>query len=345
MLNPGPPVPESARHPPPVPYFFITGLCYGDSTHLINKTTGIISSEWAITNDKGDTIYKSTNENATYYFKKRGYYEICLSTYNGHTAIKKRVIHVDTVTKANCSFRFCYDEFDNLSACSDQYIWVLPDNSTSTDPFPTYKFSSPGNYPVKLIAKKGNHADTLQKFIQVRGDSIGLPNASFTSKLLDASSTFLFVATDSLADTYSWYFGDNFGDDTSGYKVVHHIDKSVYKPPVNLFVTNGCGVSIDMLDPFAVTEVPSGIQKEAEISIYPNPASNEFKLKINDIAGSTCDVQLMDIRGAVINERRVLNERKEMTISIDVHALSDGIYLLQLKTEQGIWREKIMITK
>lgn len=333
-------------HPPPVPYFFITGLCFGDSTHFINKTGGgIISNTWSIMNDKGDTIYTSGKDNATYYFKKRGYYSVCLSAYNGHTATKIRVIKVDTVVKANCSFRNCYDVFDNLSACSDQFIWVLPDNSISTERFPAYTFNIPGDYPVKLIAKKGNKTDTLQKSIHVRGDSVGIPNAAFTSKLINPPSTFLFTAVDSLAHAYSWYFGDNQGDDSSGYKVIHLIDKSVYTPPVNLFVTNGCGTAVDMMDPFSITEIAEEKIPE-QITIYPNPVIDELKVIIGktEIRGPV-RIQLLDMNGCILKEDQLWNMAMKTDLAYDVHSLLSGVYILMIRTEKQCIRKKIIVEK
>lgn len=331
-------------HPPPVPYFFITGLCFGDSTRFINKTQNAISTEWAITNDKGDTIYKSKDEHVAYYFKKRGYYVISLIAYNGHYATKSRLVHVDTVTKANCSFHYCYDEFDNLSACSDQFIWIMPDKTVSTDMFPSYTFTSPGNYPVTLIAKKGNKTDTLQKSIHVRGDSVGLPNAAFTSKLLDTSSTFLFTAIDTLAISYNWYFGDNQGD-TSGYRVIHTIDKSAYKPPVNLIVTNGCGLAIDILDPFEATGIIE-TEPQLRLTIYPNPVQNELNILMDEaLIAKSAQLQITDVAGAVLVESTWSDPGKQQRISYDVSAWNSGVYFFYIKTAHQLLRKKFVIIK
>src|SRR3569832_1993749 len=98
--------PSRELHPPPVPYFFITGLCLGDTTHFINKTaSGVLYFSWNITNDKGDTIYHSSNTNLSYYFKKRGFYRVSLTADNGHVVTKTRTIQVDTLTKAHFVFR------------------------------------------------------------------------------------------------------------------------------------------------------------------------------------------------------------------------------------------------
>jgi PKD repeat protein len=335
---------EKLLHPPPVPYFFITGLCYGDTTHFINKTVStLISSEWNILNDKGDTLYHSADKDLSYYFKKKGFYTICLTANNGHIATKTRVVKVDTLTKANCSFRSCYDVFDNQSTCSDQFVWILPDKSLSTDVYPTYTFSAPGKYPVTLIAKRGNRADTLQKQITIKGDSVGMPSATFTCKRLNTDSTFEFTAVDALADVYAWYFGDGQGDDTSGYKVVHTIN-GTYTPPVNLFITNGCGTAVDLLDPFTVTEIAEEKKSTLTITVFPNPVADELLVSINKLAiGKFTIVRLMDANGSVLKETKFLNTAELLNFKYDAHVFANGIYLIQVQAGEQVINRKFIV--
>jgi hypothetical protein len=96
---------EQVMHPPAVPYFLITGLCYGDTTHFINRSSGAASVHWCILNDKGDTLHQSGDNTMSYYFKKRGFYSICLTADNGHLATKTRIVRVDTITEANFAYR------------------------------------------------------------------------------------------------------------------------------------------------------------------------------------------------------------------------------------------------
>jgi PKD repeat protein len=341
-----PPINKKTVHPPPVPYFVIRGLCFGDTTHFINKTiTTLISSEWNILNDKGDTLYHSKDKDLNYYFKKRGYYTICLTADNGHIATKTRMVRVDTLTKAAFAFRSCYDEFDNQSTCSDQFVWVLPDKSTSTAIDPAYVFSAPGKYAVTLISKKGNSADTLHKLISIKGDSVGIPTATFTCKRLSADSTFEFTALDSLADIYSWYFGDGLGDDTSGYKAIHKIN-STYSPPVNLFITNGCGVAVDLLDPFAVTDITEEINNASfSLTIFPNPPeADELTVSINKLTpGKHVCIRLMDVRGALLKESTFLNAAETINFKYDTHIFSTGIYLLQVKAGEEMVNRKFIV--
>jgi PKD repeat protein len=339
-----PTINKKTVHPPPIPYFIIRGLCFGDTTHFINKTTSsIISSEWNILNDKGDTLYHSEDKDLRYYFKKRGFYTICLTADNGHIATKTRIVRVDTLTKAAFVFRSCYDEFDNQSTCSDQFVWILPDKSTSTAIDPPYTFSAPGKYAVTLISKKGNHIDTLHKQITIKGDSVGIPTATFRCKRLSADSTFEFTALDSLANVYSWYFGDGLGDDTSGYKVIHKIN-STYSPPVNLFITNGCGVAIDLLDPFTVTAIPEENNASFNLTIFPNPVADELNVSLNKLAvGKYICIRLMNANGALLKQSTFVNTTDTINFKYDAHVLSSGIYLIQVQAGEEMMNRKFIV--
>lgn len=327
-------------HPPPVPYFYITGLCFGDTTHFINHTD-IGSIRWSITTDKGDTIYRAVGDQAAYYFKKRGAYNVCLTADNGHLATKIRTVIVDTITKADFSFRYCYDVFDNLSACSDQYVWVLPDGSSTTAAFPAYKFTRPGVYPVKLVAIRGNRKDTLLKSISIRGDSLGAPNANFTFRKIGEPAVYEFTAMDSLADNYSWYFGDQKYDDTSGFKVIHSIDLETYDGAVDLWMSNGCGAANFQLDPIHLTRIKENSFEESVV-VYPDPAADE--LHVNFSNGSTekdRSIKLMDLRGRVLIDFKQEQVQNEDVLHIG--SLPAGMYILQIGTERSRWNKKIVI--
>ncbi len=261
---------SGTRHLPPVGNFIVKGLCAGDSTHFIDKTSGGYAIYWGIANDKGDTIYSSYEKNISYFFTKIGPYSVTMTSYNGHYTTITRNLYVDTVPHADFLFRYCYNQLYNFSTCSDQFVWILPDSSISTLDFPSYKFDKAGTYPITLIAKKGLKADTLTSLVKVAPDSLGFPNATFTAFLKDTNLfVFDFTALDTSASYYYWWFGDGQFDNTSNSpKVTHLLDTSKYAYPVTLSITNGCGSNNYDLDVFAtlclspsnatVTDITSG---------------------------------------------------------------------------------------
>lgn len=56
-------------------------------------------------------------------------------------------------------------DMTNISQNADQYLWSFGDGSTSEAISPSHKYLLSGRYTVKLIAKKGEKANTLKKDI------------------------------------------------------------------------------------------------------------------------------------------------------------------------------------
>jgi hypothetical protein len=336
-------VKEKVMHPPPVPYFLITGLCYGDTTHFINKTTGVTSVHWSILNDKGDTLHQSNNWDIAYYFKKRGFYSICLTADNGHLATKTRIVSVDTIIKADFAYRNCFNEFENLSTCADHYIWIFPDGTSSTDILPVYTFKAPGKFSVKLSAFGNSKNYTLNKFISIGGDSLGQPDPTFTFKHID-STLFEFKAVDSLEHNYTWYFGDDAYDDTSGYKTRHVIDLEKYNGSVELFLTNLCGFAIFELDPFAITGVKETDLLNLNTMIYPNPASDELTISMTDLPqGKTMLIQLIDAKGSTVKGTKVITHEKSYQLKYTTSSFPKGIYLVRISIGEHLFSKKVVL--
>ena len=71
----------------------------------------------------------------------------------------------------------------------------------------------------------------------------------------------------------------------------------------------------------------------SKLSIYPNPAKDIFTIE-----GSYKSVDVFDILGNLVLS-------SEAMLNIDVSELSNGIYMLNINTENGVSTQKITITK
>jgi hypothetical protein len=334
---------ERPLHPPPVPDFYMAGLCFGDTTHFYNRTnTGFVI--WSILNDKGDTLYTALKDTIAYYFKKRGAYNVCLTADNGHIATFTRTVMVDTIVKADFAYRTCINEFNNLSSCSDHFIWTFPGNVTSTAAFPGYQFKKGGPNTVKLVASRGNKSNTVSKVITMAWDSLGAPDSTFTFQRHGTSYTFDFKAVDSLQRSYSWNFGDRQFDDTSGYKVTHTIDFAKYTGPVQLRIASACSFTIGEIDPFLTTGIPDETFLLRNTIVYPNPASDELNLSINNLAiGKRMTIKLMDAKGVLLRETQTVSASKSYNQKYNMIGFAKGIYLLQIIVDEQLLNKKIVL--
>jgi len=75
---------------------------------------------------------------------------------------------------------------------------------------------------------------------------------------------------------------------------------------------------------------------KSKISIFPNPATSNIQLAYGQ-AINMLSMELLDLQG----KRIKTIDRKSK--NIDVSGLAKGLYLLYIKTEQGVLREKIVV--
>lgn len=83
---------------------------------------------------------------------------------------------------------------------------------------------------------------------------------------------------------------------------------------------------------------------QADIKIYPNPASHTLFLKLNNSNLDNVTVYLFNISGQLVR-RSVLNVKFNSTQSLDVNNLNTGLYLLRMEDQHGtnLKTERIII--
>ena len=86
----------------------------------------------------------------------------------------------------------------------------------------------------------------------------------------------------------------------------------------------------------AVNELPSS---DFNFQVYPNPTSEVFNLKMSQF--ENVQIKIYNIYGECIHQQI----SKSTNQQIDLSSQPNGIYFLQLKTEQGVITKKIIIQK
>ncbi len=82
----------------------------------------------------------------------------------------------------------------------------------------------------------------------------------------------------------------------------------------------------------------------ANISIHPNPAQDRFVIDLGGFHGSTEAVQLIDAQGRLIMDRTPIKQAGGRA-EVDVSAIPDGVYIVRLHTDKGMWNERLIITR
>lgn len=101
-----------------------------------------------------------------------------------------------------------------------------------------------------------------------------------------------------------------------------------------------------LLDLYITRTASLGINENEfanNIKIYPNPAKDFVTVNINEFDGELSEINLINVQGQIIY---TLNKKNQSKIfDLKTNSFSEGIYMLQLHTSNGILTKKLIITK
>lgn len=84
------------------------------------------------------------------------------------------------------------------------------------------------------------------------------------------------------------------------------------------------------------------IDADAGFSVYPNPTSGVFELKINSDKYRNAEIKVTDATGRVVYSQQAANTFSG-TLSIDLTAFPKGLYLVQLRNAEGAISKNISV--
>jgi hypothetical protein len=85
------------------------------------------------------------------------------------------------------------------------------------------------------------------------------------------------------------------------------------------------------------------IDDNISVSVYPNPASTNLCISLNNALANDAIIYITDINGKTVIQKEL--ESTENILNIDVAMLDNGFYFLQLKSNSICVTKKISITK
>ena len=121
----------------------------------------------------------------------------------------------------------------------------------------------------------------------------------------------------------------------SGGSIVYSIGQMAYNASVG---TNG-SVSQGVQQPYEISvvlELDEVVESAINLKIYPNPTNTVVNIDI-PFSFEKSKVSIVDVNG-----RTVLNTTSDVR-SIDVSALTDGVYMLSLELDDVLINKKIII--
>lgn len=80
-----------------------------------------------------------------------------------------------------------------------------------------------------------------------------------------------------------------------------------------------------------------------EVSVYPNPANDYLNVKFGNGTGSNMTFEVYSMDGRMVLSQEETIKAGDSNIQLDINKLSEGIYILHMKTMDGSYTTKFMV--
>jgi PKD repeat protein len=266
-----------------------------------------------------------------------------------------------------------YTFMNNSSGDINFTSWNFGDGSSSGEMSPTHTFLANGMYTIVLYSANVDNntlnvcSDYSYITISVTEVANPVPCQAGVSIYTNPLNTNQFVITNSsIGDslTYLWDFGDG-NTSTLAYPTHFYSGNGPYNLCVTVDNGNGCsssycdtitstgiimkngGFSIDTKAPPSVPTAISTIENEvSEFKVYPNPFKGKVNIEFHLNNSLYTEIFVTDLIGnniAQINTK-VLSSGNNRLVW-DAEAFTNGVYLLNIKTENGLQVKKMILNR
>ncbi len=184
------------------------------------------------------------------------------------------------------------------------------------------------------------------------------PNAPSTLILLSQAATSATIKwTDNSTNESGYRVEQSVNNDTTFLEVASNLgaNTTIYISPnlvtgttyyYRVRAINGLGFS----DYSNVLMVPFGVgintkNSFAELNVYPNPSENIVKINIVDAYRGLTNIAIYDELGRLISSEKINKTDEQFTTSIDLTNYSNGVYMLQITSDEKSSSQRIVKLK
>ena len=224
--------------------------------------------------------------------------------------------------------------FTNNSTDATTYSWNFPGGNPTTSSLanPSIQYSSSGTFTAELIATGPGGDDTLIQTLNIMVEIPPVADFSASADTVYLPNGFVGFTNNSInADGYAWNFGDgNTSNNANPWN--QYAQAGVYT--IELIAVNSSCDSDTMILNVVVLDI-TGVNEisHEELLIFPNPAHEMIWVKAKNGTISIYDAAGKLVYSTIINS--------EIT-SIDLNGISSGIYFVEVNSNVGIIRKKLL---
>jgi hypothetical protein len=283
--------------------------------------------------------------------------------YNTNHILVKQTGHLDSNSRVNdYTYNFFYGNADSVIVFEDPFI--IPNYYICQgDTLQPYMHASGGcgTYHYLWSPSTGLSSDTIPNPLIIVGDSIVYSITVTDYNGLTATTQFnsypRIQANISIDSTcvgcpvslntayspfaiYHWYLNDTLIQNADSSSIIPVLSGNYFVIVSDLFYP--CTSSSDTIY-YSVTQIPENIN-DALISLHPNPSNGLAQLKVGVAMNQHMTVNLCGITG---DNSLTLFEgnAKDISLSIDSHKYSAGIYIISITTEKSRRQLRWVVTK
>ena len=300
-----------------------TSFCTGGSVVLSSSSTS--GNTWSTNATTQDITVTSS-----------GSYSVTVIDNNGCSATSStttvNVSNAPTPTVTSSATQACSGETVTLtSSAADSYTWSNGDTTQSIE------VTTSGAYSVVTTNTDACNGVGTSNTINVTFTQSPSAQGSFST----SGNVVTFSNTSTGASSYSWDFGD-FTNSSASAPVHAYAVNGNYQ--VVLTAINGNCTDTTVFN-VAITVSIEELMGISNLSLYPNPASDAAIVSFENITGSSFDFQLIDQLGRIILNKKDIQSIGSNLINVDLTNLSDGMYSIQLTSNQNTISKRLVIRK
>jgi len=256
------------------------------------------------------------------------------------SGISVQVVTVNTSVSVGGSSTICEGASVNLTANATggalpySYDWTPNGEQTQTIPV-----GDAGSYSVTATDANGCSGTSNSQSVSVTP----LPIASFSANELN-QPTITFTNASQYATSYAWDYDD--GNTSSNANASHsylYSTNGMYT--VRLIASSSCGADTAYQ---SVNILSVGLNQESSIynlSVHPNPSTGTMSFNIESSALENFQIEVINTVGQRVFQKSIRHLHGTSTVTIDLTDLSEGVYMLNARSANRTFSERILIRR
>jgi PKD repeat protein len=221
--------------------------------------------------------------------------------------------------------------FTNLSVNATSFEWDFGDGSVSTDENPTYTYADAGDYTVTLTAYSENCENEFSLGISVEvpiytltitivgNGSVDVDGEEYTTAVMVDEGTELNL--EAIAEA-GWEFDSWTGEVADALEAITTITMDSDK-----------SITVTFTEVVSVTNL-----NVADITIYPNPSTGNFKVVSEEIIS---EIFIFNLVGKIVYSKTL----DASNIELNINNIEEGMYFVRITTTGGEKTMKLQIAK